>query len=221
MQVNIKGRPSFAHIHLKLDPGEYIITESDAMASMGPNIDLRSKTNGGILKALMMKYLGKESFFVSKFLNKGAKTQTIVLTQSTPGDIYEHSLETKKDELFIQPGSFLCRTPGVKVKLKWAGFKSWIAGEGLFRIKLSGKGKCWISCFGSILKRKITDEHLIDTGHVLAYPPHIKLKLSLAGGIFSSLFGGEGFVAKMEGNGEVLIQSRSIDGMAGWLNPML
>ena len=71
------------------------------------------------------------------------------------------------------------------------------------------------------MKRKITDEHLIDTVHVLAYPPHIKLKLSLAGGIFSSLFGGEGFVAKMEGNGEVLIQSRSIDGMAGWLNPML
>ena len=90
------------------------------MASMDSSIELRSKTNGGILKALMMKFLGKESFFISKFSNIGSKKQSIVLTQATPGDIYEHNLESKKDELFIQPGSFLCRTPGVKVKLRWA-----------------------------------------------------------------------------------------------------
>ena len=221
MEAEIKGSPSFAHIHISLAPGESILTESDAMASMDVGVDLRSKMNGGFFKGLMIKFFGKETFFISKFINKSDKPASLVLTQATPGDIYEHRLESKKDELYIQPGAFLCRTPGVKVRLRWAGFKSWIGGEGLFRMKVSGKGTCWISCFGSILKRKITGDHLIDTGHLMAYPPHMKIKLQLAGGFFSSLFGGEGFVMRVEGEGEVLIQSRCIDGMAGWLNPLL
>ncbi len=221
METEIKGSPSFSHIHMTLRPGESVITESDAMASMDKGIDLRSKMNGGFFKGLMIKFFGKESFFLSKFINKSDRDASLVLTQSTPGDIYEHRLESKKDELYIQPGSFLCRTPGVKIKLRWAGIKSWIGGEGLFRMKISGTGTCWISCFGSILKRKITGDHLIDTGHLMAYPPQMKIKLQLAGGIFSSLFGGEGFVMRVEGEGEILIQSRSIDGMAGWLNPLL
>ena len=221
MEAEIKGSPSFAHIHISLAPGESILTESDAMASMDVGVDLRSKMNGGFFKGLMIKFFGKETFFISKFINKSDKPASLVLTQATPGDIYEHRLESKKDELYIQPGAFLCRTKGVKVKLRWAGFKSWFGGEGLFRMKISGKGTCWISCFGSILKKKITGDHLIDTGHLMAYPPHMKIKLQLAGGIFSSFFGGEGFVMRVEGEGEVLIQSRCIDGMAGWLNPLL
>ena len=221
METEIKGSPSFSHIHMKLGPGESIIAESGAMASMDVGIDLRSKMNGGFFKAFLIKFFGKESFFLSKFTNKSNSSASLVFTQSTPGDIYEHCLESKEDELYIQPGAFLCRTKGVKVKLRWAGFKSWLGGEGLFRMKISGKGTCWLSCFGSILKRKITGDHLIDTGHLMAYPPHIKIKLQLAGGLFSSLFGGEGFVMRLEGEGEVLIQSRCIDGMAGWLNPLL
>ena len=221
MEAEIKGSPSFAHIHMSLAPGESILTESDAMASMDVGIDLRSKMNGGFFKGLMIKIFGKETFFISKFINRSDSPASLVITQATPGDIYEHRLESKKDELYIQPGAFLCRTPGVKVKLRWAGFKSWIGGEGLFRMKISGKGTCWISCFGSILKRKITGDHLVDTGHLMAYPPHMKIKLQLAGGFFSSLFGGEGFVMRVEGEGEVLIQSRCIEGMASWLNPLL
>ena len=153
METKIKGSPSFSHIHMNLEPGESIIAESGAMASMDVGIDLRSKMNGGFLKGLLIKLFGKESFFLSKFTNKSDRRASVVFTQSTPGDIYEHRLESKKDELYIQPGAFLCRTKGVKVKLRWAGFKSWFGGEGLFRMKISGKGTCWISCFGSILKK--------------------------------------------------------------------
>ncbi len=49
----------------------------------------------------------------------------------------------------------------------------------------------------------------------------MKLKLQLAGGIFSSLFGGEGFVTRVEGKGKIVIQTRSLSGLANWLNPRL
>ncbi|HAU13914.1 MAG TPA: TIGR00266 family protein, partial [Gammaproteobacteria bacterium] len=54
-----------------------------------------------------------------------------------------------------------------------------------------------------------------------AYEPGIKLKLQLAGGIFSSLFGGEGLVTRVVGKGKIVIQSRSIAGITSWINPRL
>ena len=72
-----------------------------------------------------------------------------------------------------------------------------------------------------MVDKNISGEYLVDTGHLVAYEPGIKLKLQLAGGLFSSLFGGEGFVTRLEGQGNVVMQSRSLDGMAGWLNPRI
>ena len=49
----------------------------------------------------------------------------------------------------------------------------------------------------------------------------MKLKIQLAGGVFSSFFGGEGLVTRVEGKGKIVIQTRSLSGLAGWLNPKL
>jgi uncharacterized protein (AIM24 family) len=49
----------------------------------------------------------------------------------------------------------------------------------------------------------------------------MKLKMQLAGGIFSSFFSGEGLVTRVEGKGKVWIQTRSLSGLVGWLNPKL
>ena len=55
----------------------------------------------------------------------------------------------------------------------------------------------------------------------MAYPPGIKLQLQLAGGLFSSFFGGEGLVTRIVGKGRIVIQTRSISGLTGWINPKL
>jgi len=55
----------------------------------------------------------------------------------------------------------------------------------------------------------------------VAYEPQMKLKIQLAGGLFSSLFSGEGFVTRIEGHGKIVVQTRSLSGLAGWLNPRL
>jgi uncharacterized protein (AIM24 family) len=40
----------------------------------------------------------------------------------------------------------------------------------------------------------------------------------MAGGIFSSFFGGEGLVTRVTGPGRIYMQSRSLDGLAAWTN---
>jgi uncharacterized protein (TIGR00266 family) len=126
-----------------------------------------------------------------------------------------------QNAICLQPGAFLASTPGVVFSLKWAGFRSWIAREGLFKLLVSGQGLLWFGAYGGIVFREVEGSYLVDTSHLVGYDPHLKLKLQLAGGIFSSFFGGEGLVTRVEGKGKIAIQTRSVDGLSGWINPML
>ena len=86
---------------------------------------------------------------------------------------------------------------------------------------MSGHGKVWLEGYGGIYTRDIQQEYVVDTGHILAYEPTLNLSVGLSGGIFSSFFGGEGFVSRMKGQGRVYLQSRSIEGLAQWTNRQL
>ncbi|SMF41035.1 TIGR00266 family protein [Pseudobacteriovorax antillogorgiicola] len=217
MIETIKGGHGFSYIEAPLPPGGEVITESGAMASMDDGIEMRTKLNGGFFSGLLMKFLGNESLFINRFSNPSNSQKTIILTQNTPGQIC--IAELKDETLFIQPGSFIAATKTVKFGLRWAGFASWIGGEGLFRIKISGSGLVWYGAYGAVVEKEINGEYLVDTGHLLSYPKTIDLKFQLSGGIFSSFFGGEGFLLRLEGKGKVLLQARSLGGLAGWLNP--
>ncbi|MCP4815412.1 MAG: AIM24 family protein, partial [Planctomycetaceae bacterium] len=59
---------------------------------------------------------------------------------------------------------------------------------------------------------------VVDSGHLVAYEPTCRLKMGMAGGIFSSFFSGEGLVTRVHGPGRVYLQSRSMDGLKGWTN---
>jgi len=216
MEVNQKGGKAFSYLEVKLKPGESIVTEPGAMASMEPGINLRTKINGSIFRALMLKYLGSESIFINRFSNESNRESTLVLTQSTPGEIQQATLSN--EALYIQPGAFLACTPGIDFSLRWAGFTSWIVGEGLFNLKIHGTGTCWYGAFGGVIEKRVAGSYVVDNGHLLSYPPTMKLRLQLSGGLFGSFFGGEGFVVRLEGTGTIKLQTRSLGGLAGWLN---
>ncbi|NPU93561.1 MAG: TIGR00266 family protein [Gammaproteobacteria bacterium] len=219
MKAEIKGGPAFAYMDVELAPGDTITTESNAMSSMDASLELRSRFNGGFFVALLRKFLGGETLFINDFSNPTEQPRRLTLVQPTPGDV--RCIELNGNTLYMQPGAFLACTPGVKVGVVFAGFISWLAREGLFRIAVSGNGKVWYGAFGALLEKEIDGEYIVDTSHLVSYEPGIKLKLQLAGGIFSSLFGGEGLVTRVVGKGKIVIQTRSISGITGWINPRL
>lgn len=219
MQTKIEGGPSFSHIHVDLSPGESIIAESDAMTSMAADLDMNAKLNGGLFAGLAKKFLGRESLFINEFTNNTNSVKRLTLVQGTPGEIREAKLNGSS--ICLQPGAYVCSTPGVKLGIKYAGLSSFIGREGLFKLMASGLGTVWYGAYGGLLEKEIDGSYIVDTSHLVAYPPDIKLKTQLAGGLFSSFFSGEGLVTRLEGKGKVVIQTRSISGLAGWLNPRL
>lgn len=219
MKATINGAPSFCFVHIDLGPDETIIAESDAMASMDAEIVMETKFNGGFFSGLLKKFLGGESLFVNHFTNKSDRTRRVTVVQPTPGEIRQ--IDLSGQALCLQPGAYVASTPGVKLGLKWAGLASFIAREGLFKLEVSGNGTVWYGAYGGLVEKEVDGAYIVDTAHLVAYDPQMKLKAQLAGGILSSFFGGEGLVTRVEGKGRIVMQSRSLSGLAGWVNPRL
>lgn len=220
MEARIEGRPSFAYLQLTLQPGEAIIAEPDAMASMAAELDLRTRFNGGFWRGLLRRYLGGESLFINRFSNPGDRPRALTLVQPTPGDLLCRTL-APGETYYLQPGAFLAADDTVTLGLKWAGLVSFIAREGLFKLALTGPGRVWYGAYGALLERELDGELIVDTSHLVAYEPGVRLRLQLAGGLFSSIFGGEGLVTRLEGRGKIVVQTRSLSGLAQWINPKL
>jgi len=219
MNVTIEGKPVFSHLNVVLEPGESIIAESDAMANMSADLDMEAKFNGSLPTALVKKFVGGESLFVNHFKNNTSAPLKLALTQPMPGDVME--MELKGNSFYLQPGAFVACTPGIDLSVSWAGFASMIAREGLFRLKVSGNGKVWFGAFGGLIEKHVEGEYLVDTSHLVGYEPGFKLSIQMAGGIFSSVLGGEGLVTRMKGTGKIIIQTRSINSLATWVNRFL
>lgn len=216
MKISIEGKPSFAYINALLEPGESIVAESDAMAGMDVGIDLDARLNGHFVSALAKRFLGNESLMINHFTNTATTTQRITLVQGTPGDIVEKVLNN--ESYCLQPGAYIASTPGINIGLKYAGIGSFIGGEGLFKLVVSGTGSVMIGSYGGIVEKQIEGEYIVDSSHLVAYEPQMELRAQLSGGLFSSFFSGEGLVTRVVGSGKILIQTRSLSGLTGWLN---
>lgn len=220
MKIDIQGNPSFCHVHIDLEPGENFIAESGAMQSMSAELDMNAVTNGGLLSAIGKKIFGGESFFVNRFSNNVDDSKRVTISQDIPGEIVKYEM-AEGDEISLQKGAYLGHTGEIKLSTCWGGFISWFTGEGLIKLKAKsiGSGILLFGAYGGIIQKEINGDIKVDDGHLVAYDPNMKLKLTLAGGLFSSFFGGEGFVTKVVGQGKIYIQTRSVKGLASWLNP--
>ena len=219
MKYEIRYKPAFATLFLTLNPGERITAEAGAMVSMASKLSMVTQFSGGLISALLKKFLGGESLFVNEFVNSTQQPLELILSQATIGDIV--SVELNGNEICFQPGAYIAHTPGVQIGVQWAGFSSWMSGEGLFKLKLSGKGLVFFGGYGGLTQRRVDGEYVVDSGHLVAYDPGIKMRVGLAGGLVGSVTSGEGLVNRLSGQGRIYLQSRSTDGLIRFVRPKL
>lgn len=217
MEYDIRYQPAFSTIFVTLQSGDNITAEAGAMTSMDANLVMKTQLSGGLFSAFLKRFLGKESLFVNTYTNESEEPLTIVLNRRIVGDIA--ALELDDEAICFQPGAYIAHTPGINIGVDFAGFASWIAGEGLFKLKVQGSGTVFFGAYGGLSKKEVVGDYLVDNGHLVAYEPHMGMGIRLAGGIFSSIFSGEGFVNKLKGSGTIYLQSRSISSLVKFLSP--
>jgi len=209
---------SFALAVVNLQPEQSISAEAGAMVSMSANVELQSQMKGGVFGALK-RAVGGESAFVSTFTSRGGPGE-VSFAPGMPGDIA--GIEMNNQTFMVQASSYLAGDVNLQVETKFGGMKSWIGGEGMFVLQVSGAGLLLISSFGAIHRKRLApgERYVIDTGHLVAWEGTMQYQLRKAArGFFQSVFSGEGLVADFAGPGEILIQTRNLAAFAGLLKP--
>ena len=222
MKIDILLRPGCSTAKVTLSPEETLTAEGGSMVAMSNYMNLTTttfkKNQGNILKA-MKRVLSGESFFLNHYTPQH-RDGDVYLSPSLPGDMFVKELDNT--ELVVQSGSYLASTEHINVDFSWQGMKSLFSGEGMFWLKLSGKGSVIITSFGAIYPIEVDGEYIVDTGHIVAFDPGLSFSISKAGSSWvSSFLGGEGLVCRFKGKGTVWCQSHNPKSFGATIGPKL
>jgi uncharacterized protein (TIGR00266 family) len=215
MHFELLYQPSFAVARLLLEPGDGIRAESGAMVGMSPTITMESRAAGGVGKALG-RLLGGESFFQTTFTATHGPGE-LLLAAASIGDILP--LHLNAEGYMVTSGCYLAGETGLQIETK-ASARSFLAGEGLFIMRVSGSGHLFLSSFGAIhgVNLMAGQPYVVDTGHIVAFTDTMHYEVrSASRSLFGSWKSGEGFVAQFTGPGTVYLQTRSPQGFGPWI----
>jgi uncharacterized protein (TIGR00266 family) len=195
------------------------------MVAMGGVEMQTKKSGGGIFKSLKKMAFGGESFFLNTF-TAGQAGGWVSVAPGSPGDIQGFEIVPGR-QIFIQGGSYLSSSINVQTDTKFQGMKGLLSGESVFFIRAftedGQNGKVWYNSFGAIKQIPVQPGQTItvDTGHVVAFEDSVQYTINSVGGMKSFLVGGEGLVMNFTGQGNVWIQTRNVQSLAGKLIPFL
>ena len=215
-------------VEITLDPGEVVVAEAGAMMYMSKGTDMQtvfgdpSKQQGmlGKLFDAGRRMITGESLFLTTFGAVGQEREQVAFAAPYPGKIIPLHVDELGGEVLCQKQAFLCAARGVQIDI---AFQKRIGvglfgGEGFILQRLRGDGIAFVHAGGTIMRRELAaGERLrLDTGCLVAFQPSVDYDIQLAGGIKTSLFGGEGlFLATLTGPGTVWVQSLPFSRLAG------
>lgn len=221
MEFSIINRPSYSALRCLMNKGDAIRAESGAMLGMDASATIEGTMEGGLWKALKRTVLTSESFFVTTITAENNETEVYLAPRST-GDVEEITLSG--EEYVVQGGSFLASEKGIQTDAHFTGWKGFVSGEGIFMIKVKGKGRMFVSSFGAIFTKELKagEEFIVDNGHIVAFPASMPYAITKTGdGIMSMVTTGEGLAVRFTGPGTLYMQTRNLRTFAEQLNPFL
>jgi len=218
-------------VEVELDPGESAVAEAGAMMYKDSSIQMEtifgdgsSANRGGSFMDKLMgagkRVLTGESLFMTVFTHTGQGKAHVAFGAPYPGNIIPVTLANMGGQLICQKDSFLCAAKGVSIGIFFQRkiLTGLFGGEGFIMQKLEGDGMSFLHAGGTVVERQLAPGEVlhVDTGCVVAFEPAVQFDIQQAGGIKTSLFGGEGlFFAVLQGPGKVWLQSLPFSRLAG------
>lgn len=218
MKYEIKYEPSYAMLVVDLEAGEKITGEAGAMTYMTPSVDVVThRRERSILGTIGVSILGGQSLFVNDYVAKGSRGQ-VGLAAAPVGDIQVLRVEPGRG-FIVQKAAYLASTDDVELDVKWEGFTKGVFGQGLFMIRVYGRGDLFVNTFGAIDRHELGpgEEMVVDNFHLVAFSDSCDYKVTRFGGWKETILSGEGFVTRIKGPGEIYIQTKNLREFVDWL----
>lgn len=205
---------------VKLNRGETVHCESNAMVSMDASLDLAAQMQGGLLSAIGRKLANGESFFTQK-IHAARGPGEALLAPQMPGDLQLLDVGPGQQYL-LNDGVFVASAPTVDLRVRMQGLGKAVLGGtgGFFVMETSGAGQLAVGGFGSVFALNVSREQdvIIDNAHVVAWDARLQYNVSVStsgskgflGNLVNSVVSGEGVVTRFSGEGKVYVSSRNM-----------
>ncbi|MFT8909086.1 MAG: TIGR00266 family protein [Lentilactobacillus diolivorans] len=228
MNYTISKDTAFPTVTLHLSKGEQIQIERGSMIAHNGQVTLEGRMNsngkkgfGGVLSALGRSATSGEGFFITTATGNTDNGE-LLIAPANPGAIRE--LHTDGDEQWrLNTSAYLASDEGtsyqmIRQKLGSAVF----GGTGdLYVMETAGSGTFLVSGYADIISVDLKgNEYVVDNSHVVAWSKSLDYNIEVAGGTFGFKTG-EGLVNHFKGTGTILVQTRSVEGLAKLLLPYL
>ena len=218
LKYSIKYDPSYSMLVVDLEAGEKITGEAGAMTYMSPNIEVVTRQRErSILGTIGISLFGGQSLFVNDYVARGGSGQ-LGLAAAPVGDIQVMRIEPGRGYI-VQKASYLASTDDIDLDVKWEGFSKGLFGQGLFMIKVTGRGDLFVNTFGAIDRHELGpgEEMVVDNFHLVAFSDSCDYKVEKFGGWKETILSGEGFITRIRGPGEVYLQTKNLREFVDWI----
>lgn len=228
MNFQITENSTFPLVKIQLQQGEAVRIESGAMVYHNGLVALEGHMNsngkkglGGLMSALGRSATSGESFFITTATGQ-ADGAILGIAPGNPGRI--RALDVGNTQWRLNTSAYLAgdgSTGYQMVRQKLSG--AFFGGTGgLFVMETSGQGTILVSAYGDLLEINLdgSQNYVIDNTHVVAWEQSLNYQIEAASGMVGFTTG-EGLVNNFSGSGKILIQTRSIEALAGLVQPFL
>mmetsp|Transcript_19509 Transcript_19509/g.44376 ORF Transcript_19509/g.44376 Transcript_19509/m.44376 type:complete len:274 (-) Transcript_19509:81-902(-) len=204
---------SASALRIRLQSGEEIKCETDAMVSKSGSVELGARADGGLLSGVARVFFTGESFFLQTFRGTAPNGEVLVAPEEQ-GDVEVIELGlpgARALEVLVMSGAFLCAEASVSVDTRVQGVKRTLfSGVGLFLMRCSGRGRLALACLGSCIQYTLApgERRQVDNGHLVAWDATMEYEVGMAvPSVFGSLASGEGMLCTFTGPGSVWVQT--------------
>ncbi|KAK6856721.1 hypothetical protein PG995_006908 [Apiospora arundinis] len=198
----ISHRDSNSIITLQLAMGCPLDAKPGVLIAMSPTVTLKGEYKFNLKRMIAGGEIGH-----STFIGPGE----VLFAPGMLGDMT--TIRLHGDESWsVGKDAYVASTQGIVKDYKRQGLgKAMFSGEGLWVYKMTGVGLLWITSFGAIIRKDLTDgeKYIVDNGHLVAWNTKYIMERVASGGIMAGFASGEGLVCKFTGPGTVFLQTRN------------
>jgi len=210
-------------VKISLAPQESVFAEAGSMVNMSQEVTMESQLKGGVISGLKRAAVG-ESVFLTRF-SGGEYPGFVSFAGTMPGKIFPVMVSPEK-EFVAQKSSFLACEASVELDIAFidkirAGL---FGGEGFILQRMRGEGTAFLHCCGDVIEMTLGENEIVkvQSGLVVGFENSVRFDVTLAGGITTAFFGGQGlFLTTLTGPGKVVLQSMDMAKIANALVPYL
>jgi len=209
LEYKIEHPHEFSLLTIQMPAQTKLSVEAGAMATMSSTVSMKAMFKGGF-----RRFFTGESLFISEF-SSGSFPGEVQIAPGVTGDIGHRRLNNEK--FYLASSSYVAHSSGISYSTKFQKLsQGLLSGAGWFLVEMSGTGDVWFNSYGALEELDVTDDLILDNGHIVAFTQGVEYEIIRLGGYKSLFFSGEGFVCKFRGTGKVYYQTKKPAALIGW-----